>query len=76
MDGRADRRTDGQADGMGWDGMGWMDGCMDGRAGGRTDGRTDSRQRFHNGNSYHHFVCRRYTELIRPVPEDAIAEVS
>ena len=63
MDGRARGRTDG------WDG--WMGG----RADGQTDGRTD-RQRFHYGNSYHHFVCRRYTELIRPVPEDAIAEVS
>ena len=51
--------------------MGWMDGWMDGR----TDGRTD-RDRFHYGNSYHHFVCRRYTELIRPVPEAATAEVS
>ena len=57
------------------DGMGWMDGWMDGRSGGRTDGRTD-RDRFHYGNSYHHFVCRRYTELIRPVPEDAISEIS
>ena len=68
----------------------WMDGWMGGRAGGRTDGRTDGwdermdgwaggrtdRDRFHYGNSYHHFVCRRYTELIRPVPEDANAEVS
>ena len=63
---------------------GWMDGWaggrtdgMDGWAGGRTDGRTD-RDRFQSyyGNSYHQFVCRRYTELIRPVPEDAIAEVS
>ena len=52
---------DGRADGR----MGWMDGW----AGGRTD-------RFHYGNSYHHFVCRRFTELIRPVPEDAIAEVN
>ena len=59
-----------------------MDEWMDGRASGQTDGmdgqvdgRTD-RDRFHYGNSYHHFVCRRYTELIRPVPEDAIAEVS
>ena len=62
MDGRAGGRTDG------WDG--WMDG----RA---ADGRTD-RDRFqsHYGNSYYQFVCRRYTELIRPMPEDAIAEVS
>ena len=61
MDGRAAGRTDG------WDG--WA--C------GQTDGRTD-RHRFqgHYGNSYHPFVCRRYTELVRPVPEDAIAEVS
>ena len=59
----------------GWVG-GWADGWdgrMDGWMGGQKDGRTD---RFHYGNSYHHFVCRRYTELIRPVPEDAIAEVS
>ena len=63
MDGRVGGRADGRTDGM----DGWM--------GGRTDGRTD-RDRFHYGNSYHHFVCRRYTELIRPVPEDAIAEVS
>ena len=63
-----------------------MNGWMDGRARGRADGRTDGmdgwadgqtdRDRFHYGNSYHHFVCRRYTELIRPMPEDAIAEVS
>ena len=63
-----------------------MDGWMGGQGGGRTDGwdgwmdgwadgQTD-RDRFHYGNSYHHFVCRRYTELIRPMPEDAIAEVS
>ena len=50
---------------------------MDGRAAGRTDSQTD-RDRFQRlyGNSYHPFVCRRYTELICPVPEDAIAEVS
>ena len=67
----------------GWAG-GWADGRMGWmgvRAGGRTEERTDSqtdRDRFqrHYGNSYHPFVCRRYTELIRPVPEDAIAEVS
>ena len=60
----------------GWDGM---DGRTDGRAAdGRTDGRTDGQTEIqsHYGNSYHQFVCRRYTELIRPVPEDAIAEVS
>ena len=67
MDRRASGRVGGQTDG--WDGR--MDEWMDGRAEGRTD-----RDRFHYGNSYHHFVCRRYTELIRPVPEDAIAEVS
>ena len=64
---------------------GWMDGWMDGRADGRMgwmDGRAaggwTDRDRFqsHYGNSYHKFVCRRYTELIRLVPEDAIAEVS
>ena len=57
----------------GWAGgwMLWMDGWTDGRAGGQMDG-----QRFHYGNSYHHFVCRRYTDPIHPVPEDAIAEVS
>ena len=71
MDGRASRRAGGRPDG--WDG--WMDGWAGGRTDGRTDGKTD-RDRFHYGNSYHHFVCRRYTELIRPVPEDAIAEVS
>ena len=66
MDGRAGGRTNGRT--------GLMNGWMSGR---RTDGRTD-RDRFqsHHGNSYHQFVCRRYTELIRPVPEDAIAEVS
>ena len=64
MDGRASRR------------VGWrMDEWMDGRVEGRMDGWTD-RDRFHYGNSYHHFVCRRYTELIRPMPEDAIIEVS
>ena len=54
--------------------MGWKDGWA---GGGRTDRPTD-RDRFqsHYGNSYHQFVCRRYTELIRPMPEDAIAEVS
>ena len=56
-------RAGGRADGR----MGWMDG--------QADGRTD-RDRFHYGNSYHHFVYRSYTELIRPVSEDAIAEVS
>ena len=67
MDGWAGERAGGRTEGRtdGWDGR------MDGWAGGRTD-----RDRFHYGNSYHHFVCRRYTELIRPVPEDAIAEVS
>ena len=75
MDGWAGGQADGRADGMdGWM-DGWMNGWMDGRTGGRTDGQTD-RDRFHYGNSYHHFVCRRYTELIRPVSEDAIAEVS
>ena len=61
-----DEWMDGPASGRmdGWDGM-------DGWAGGWTD-----RDRFLYGNSYHHFVCRRYTELIRPVPEDAISEVS
>ena len=51
-----------------------MDGWMGGR---RTDGRTD-RDRFqsHYGNSYHQFVHRRYTELIRPVAEDALGQVS
>ena len=65
MDARAGGRTDG---------MGWMDGRA---ADGRMDGRTD-RDRFqsHYGNSYHQFVYRRYTGLIRPVPEDATAEVS
>ena len=67
MDGWAGGQADGRTEGR----MGWMDGWMDGR----TDGQTD-RDRFHYGNSYHHFVCRRYTELIRPVPEDATAEVS
>ena len=69
MDRRASGRVGGRTDG--WDGR--MDEWMDGRAEGRTD---RDRDRFHYGNSYHHFVCRRYTELIRPVPEDAIAEVS
>ena len=56
-----------------------MDGWAGERAGGRMDGRDDGRtdrDRCHYGNSYHHFVCRRYTELIRPVPEDAIVEES
>ena len=76
MDGwRASGPAGGRTDGMdGWV-NGWMDGWMGGRAGGRMDRQTD-RDRFHYGNSYHHFVWRRYTELIRPVPEDAIAEVS
>ena len=70
MNGWMDEWIDGRASGRmdGWDGM---DGWMGGRAGGRTD-----RDRFHYRNSYDHFVCRRYTELIRPVPEDAISEVS
>ena len=71
MDGRAGERAGGLTDGR----MGWTDGWMDGWMGGRAEGRTD-RDRFHYGNSYHHFVCRRYTELIRPVPEDAIVEES
>ena len=56
---------------------GRMDGRTDGMDGWAGGGRTD-RDRFqsHYGNSYHQFVCRRYTELIRPVAEDAIAEVS
>ena len=51
---------------------------MDVWAGGWMGGGWTDRDRFqsHYGNSYHQFVCRRYTELIRPVPEDAIAEVS
>ena len=51
-----------------------MDGWMDGWA---ADGRTD-RDRFqsHYRNSYYQFMYRRYTELIRPMPEDATAEVS
>ena len=49
----------------GWDG--WM--------AGRTDGWTEI-DVSHYGNSYNQFVCRRYTELIHPVPEDAIVEVS
>ena len=67
MDGWAGERAVGRTDGR----MGWTDGWMGGRAEGRTD-----RDRFHYGNSYHHFVCRRYTELIRPAPEDAIVEES
>ena len=54
-----------------------MDDWMDRRASGRMDGRADrqkDKDRFHYENSYPHFVCRRYTELICPVPEDAIAE--
>ena len=55
---------------------------MGGPAGGRTDGivgwmggrRTDGQTEI--DFSYYQFVCRRYTELIRPMPEDAIAEVS
>ena len=72
MDGWMGWRADGWTGG--WDG--WMAGWMDGR---RTDGRTDRQTEIdvsHYGNSYNQFVCRRYTELIRPVPEDATAEVS
>ena len=61
MDGWAGERADG------WDG--WMDG--------RTDGRMDRQTEidFIMGTATITF-CRRYTELIRPMPEDAIAEVS
>ena len=73
MDGwRAGGRAGGQADGR-TDGM---DGWMDGWTGGRTDGRTDRPTEidFIMGTATI-TVCRSYTELIRPVPEDAIAEV-
>ena len=46
-----------------------MDGWMGERAGGRTE--ID----FIMGTATI-TVCRRYTELIRPVPEDAVADIS
>ena len=69
MDGRAGGRVDGR--------MGWMDGWMGGRTDGQMDGRTDRQTEidFIMGTAAITLCAGDSKELIRPVPEDAVAEL-